>query len=196
MTMRLSSKQEIFCQRYLELGNASNAYREAYDAIQMKPTTVNHKAKELLDNGKITARLVELQERQLGKHDINMDTIVQDMACIAFFDPISLYHPDGKPKQLHEIDPQARKALGITMKDGELVVSLSAKEKLVAQEKLGIYLKTGGFAHNLTPMLPEPPSEEKEINYVDLARRTVFLLFMADQQAKQEGVELGYGNDK
>lgn len=59
---RLTQKQENFCAAYIETGNASEAYRKAYNADGMKPETVNRKAKELLDNGKITARLEELRK--------------------------------------------------------------------------------------------------------------------------------------
>lgn len=58
----LTQKQENFCLAYIETGNASEAYRRAYNADGMKPETVNRKAKELLDNGKITARLEELRK--------------------------------------------------------------------------------------------------------------------------------------
>jgi len=57
----VTPKQEAFCLAYVETGNASEAYRRAYDAARMKPGTVNRKAKELLDNGKITARVDELR---------------------------------------------------------------------------------------------------------------------------------------
>ena len=59
--MALTPKQETFCHKYVETGNASEAYRLAYDAEGMKPASVNRKAKELLDNGKIAARLAELR---------------------------------------------------------------------------------------------------------------------------------------
>lgn len=58
----LTPKQEMFCCAYLETGNASKAYRLAYDAAKMKPATVNRTAKELLDNPKIAARLAELRK--------------------------------------------------------------------------------------------------------------------------------------
>ena len=57
----MTPKQEAFCLAYVETGNASEAYRRAYDAARMKPGTVNRKAKELLDNGKIAARVDELR---------------------------------------------------------------------------------------------------------------------------------------
>jgi hypothetical protein len=57
----LTPKQEAFCLAYLEAGNASEAYRHAYDAACMAPATVHRKAKALLDNGKIAARLSALR---------------------------------------------------------------------------------------------------------------------------------------
>lgn len=58
--MSLTPKQEAFCLAYLETGNASEAYRRAYSAANMKPATIAVKASELLANGKITVRLKEL----------------------------------------------------------------------------------------------------------------------------------------
>lgn len=59
--MKLTQKQEAFCLAYIETGNASDAYRRAYSADKMKPETVNRKAKALIDDGKITARLEDLR---------------------------------------------------------------------------------------------------------------------------------------
>ncbi len=59
---KLTPKQEKFCLVYLKTGNASEAYRQAYDTSNMKPESVNRKAKDVLDNVKITSRLVELNE--------------------------------------------------------------------------------------------------------------------------------------
>jgi len=73
--MALTPKQEKFCQKYIELGNASEAYREAYNASRMKETTINRKAKELIDNGKITARTAELQAEHRDRHDITVDSL-------------------------------------------------------------------------------------------------------------------------
>lgn len=61
--MKLTLKQEKFCLVYLKTGNASEAYRQAYIAKNMKPATINRKAKELLDNGKIAARMKELNSK-------------------------------------------------------------------------------------------------------------------------------------
>jgi phage terminase small subunit len=61
--MTLTQKQENFCLAYIELGNASEAYRRFYNAARMKAATVNRRATELLANGTITARIAELRAR-------------------------------------------------------------------------------------------------------------------------------------
>lgn len=60
--MTLRPKQEKFCQEFIKCGNASEAYRQSYNTEKMKTETINRKAKELMDNGKITARIAELNE--------------------------------------------------------------------------------------------------------------------------------------
>lgn len=75
----LTPKQERFCQLYIELGNASEAYRQSYDADSMNENTVNRKAKELLDNGKITARLELIREEHSKRHNISVDSLLIEL---------------------------------------------------------------------------------------------------------------------
>jgi len=76
MPYALTLKQETFCTAYIATGNASEAYRRAYDTQRMKAESVNRKAKELMDNGKIAARLstlrAKLEEKVIAKrvHEI------------------------------------------------------------------------------------------------------------------------------
>lgn len=53
----LTPKQEKFCQLYIELGNASEAYRQSYDCQDMKSESINRLAKKELDKIKIRSRL-------------------------------------------------------------------------------------------------------------------------------------------
>lgn len=73
----LTPKQEAFAQAYLETGNASEAYRRAYDADAMKETSVHVNACKLLKNAKVALRLDQLQQRAQKRHDINIDTITE-----------------------------------------------------------------------------------------------------------------------
>lgn len=77
--MYLTPKQEKFCQKYIELGNASEAYRQTYNSSEMKSETVNRKAKFELDKDKIRARIQELQDRNLKRHDVTVDSLVGEL---------------------------------------------------------------------------------------------------------------------
>jgi len=64
----LTPKQEKFCQEYIKCGNASESYRKAYNTRNMKPETINRKAKDLIDHGNIRARLEELNSEIKNKN--------------------------------------------------------------------------------------------------------------------------------
>lgn len=75
----LTPKQEAFCLAFIETGNASEAYRRSYDAVRMKPESVHRKAKELLGNVKITARLASIHEDHQSRHRITVDDLVSEL---------------------------------------------------------------------------------------------------------------------
>lgn len=67
---------------YLETGNASEAYRQAYDASKMTPESVNRSAKELIDNRKITARLEELRAPIREKVGITLENHLETLKTL------------------------------------------------------------------------------------------------------------------
>ena len=77
--IKLTPKQEAFCYGYVETGNASEAYRQAYNAEKMRPDTVNNKAYGLLQKGEIRARLDELRAEHKKRHEITVDTLVAEL---------------------------------------------------------------------------------------------------------------------
>ena len=77
--IKLTPKQEKFCQVYIETGNASEAYRQAYNTEKMKPESVNSKGYQLLQQVKITARLDELRAEHKKRHEITVDTLVAEL---------------------------------------------------------------------------------------------------------------------
>lgn len=79
MAEKLTPKQEAFCLAYIETGNASEAYRRAYDAKDMKPETVNRKAKVELDKGKIRARLDELRAPVIKSAQITLESHLKSL---------------------------------------------------------------------------------------------------------------------
>ncbi|HHY2940645.1 phage protein [Enterobacter hormaechei] len=104
----LTPKQEAFCQAYIETGNASEAYRTAYAADKMKPESVNRKAKELLDNGKIAARVAELQGEIKQRHNVTVDSLLAELE-------------EARQKALSAETPQSSAAVAATMGKAKLV---------------------------------------------------------------------------
>ena len=79
----LTIKQNNFCNYYIETGNASEAYRRAYNAENMNDNTIGRKANELLNNGYITANINELKAQLQSKHDYTQDEAVKQLTAIA-----------------------------------------------------------------------------------------------------------------
>lgn len=83
---KLTPKQEAFVRAYLETGNASEAYRRAYNAENMKPDTIKVKASELLKNGNVAVTLAARQSQVAEKHGITVDRVLSELAKIGFSD--------------------------------------------------------------------------------------------------------------
>lgn len=75
----LTLKQEAFCLKYIETGNASEAYRLSYAAENMKPETVHRSANELMGNPKVTARLSELRQAVEEQHGVTVDSLLREL---------------------------------------------------------------------------------------------------------------------
>lgn len=77
--MALTPKQEAFALAYVETGNASEAYRRAYNAGKMKPGVVAVKASELLSHGKVAVRVAELQAQHVERHKLTVDDLLKEL---------------------------------------------------------------------------------------------------------------------
>ena len=75
--MGLTLKQEAFVGAYQETGNASEAYRRAYNTKTMSEKTVNEEACKLVKNPKVATRLSELQQLSAERHNITVDSLTQ-----------------------------------------------------------------------------------------------------------------------
>lgn len=124
---KITIKQEAFCNRYIETGNACEAYKMSYNSQRMKNSTVNRKAQELLANGIITARIKELQEEVKQKSVITKDRILNELGAIldanikdyVYFDGSSLAFKsfdDLTEKQLKAIESIKQGKNGIELK--------------------------------------------------------------------------------
>lgn len=77
--IKLTPKQEKFCQVYIETGNASEAYRQAYNASRTKPEVVAVKASQMLANGKVAVRIDALRALHQKRHEITVDDLVAEL---------------------------------------------------------------------------------------------------------------------
>jgi phage terminase small subunit len=83
--MSVTSKQEAFCRAYLETGDADAAYRRVYAAGAMTAVTIGRKARELLANGKIAARIGLLRDPVV--QDVQGAQDVQDAQSVHAMQP-------------------------------------------------------------------------------------------------------------
>lgn len=77
--MALTAKQEAFCLAYMETGNASESYRRAYNAANMKPAVIAVKACELLAHGNVSVRVAELQKQAAERNAITVDDLIAEL---------------------------------------------------------------------------------------------------------------------
>lgn len=106
-SLLLTPKQEKFCAVYIETSNATEAYRQAYDVENMKPATINRRAKDLLDNGKIRARIDEV----MVESGVTAHKVLKRLLQGNQFDIRKLYNEDGSLKGLHELDDDTAKSI-------------------------------------------------------------------------------------
>lgn len=77
MSDKLTPKQEKFAQVYVETGNASEAYRQAYNAEKMKPDSINVNASKLVADAKVSLRIAELKAKALEAHGETVESIAR-----------------------------------------------------------------------------------------------------------------------
>lgn len=142
----LTPKQEKFATVYIETGNASEAYRQSYDASAMNDNTVGKAAHELLKNPKVAGRIEELRAEHRERHKVTVDRIVEEFSHVAFADAGDFYDwgPDGvtvKPKeQLTDAQRRAVAVVEQTVTEAGGTIRVKLHNKVDALEKLARHL--------------------------------------------------------
>ena len=104
----LTPRQEAFCNKYLETGNASEAYRYAYTTDRMKPETINNSGYKLLQKGEIKARLAYLRENLAEAAGISALKVVRELERIAFADATAIRTDWGNLKSFEELTAEEK----------------------------------------------------------------------------------------
>ncbi|WP_297924394.1 terminase small subunit [uncultured Agitococcus sp.] len=74
----MTPKQADFVRWYFELGNASEAYKRAYNS-HAKPNTLHRKANDLLKHPVIKAEVQTMQEQARERNQVTIDNVVDEL---------------------------------------------------------------------------------------------------------------------
>lgn len=113
----LTLKQEKFCQYYVDIdGNASEAYRMAYDCSKMKQESIWRNAHALMQSIKVSTRIKEIREKRAKESEVKRETVERVLMDIITADPNDLYIVDEmtgkvKMKSPSQLPKRARNAL-------------------------------------------------------------------------------------
>ncbi len=155
---RLTPAQDEFARWYVELGNASEAYRRAYPRSKAwKPQAIHVAASQLLAKDKVAIRVDQLKEEkakefkaEAKKQGLAPEDIIREQAHTAFFDPVLLFDQDGRLLPLHKMPEIARRAVksvkirGIKSDDDSVqgvIAEIQMWDKLKALHDIGDFLQ-------------------------------------------------------
>ena len=181
---KLTPKQAKFAVIYVKESNATEAYKKAYNCVNMKPATINRNAKALLDNNKIATRINELRNKIDKKNIYELQAILDGFGQAAFANIIDIFDfvkdANGKMKiilkggveKLSELPRSATACIkGFKEKaDGGMEVTLRDQDNALANiaRIMGYYAPekilqiTTTFADLL-----KPPEEDNNIEDID-----------------------------
>lgn len=154
--LTLTPKMERFAAAYFVTGNASEAYRQSYDARNCSPRTIEKRAAELLKHGAVAGRVDELRKQIVEKAIVTRDEVVRDLKLNS---DIAL----GKLK--------ARKTIRIGGEDGSKMADVevydrdpaaaNAALKLLGQlPEVGLFDADGKTSVSVAIEGPQPVGEE------------------------------------
>lgn len=75
----VTEQQEKFCRVFVETGNASEAYRQAYKSDRKTANSVAVDASRLLDNPNVNLRISILREGHAKRHNVTVDSLVAEL---------------------------------------------------------------------------------------------------------------------
>lgn len=111
--IKLTAKEEAFCQNYLIDFNASKAARLAGYSKKADKEQGSY----LLTKTNIQARITQLRKATGKDFNISRERLAQELARVAFQDSRKFFHADGTLKQIHELSDDEAAALAAVEAD-------------------------------------------------------------------------------
>lgn len=121
--------------------------------------------------------------------DITQERIMNELACLGFYNPQDFFNADGSPKSITELDERAARAITgldtVNIGNGEegigQVLKLKLADKRPALVDMGKHI--GMFKERIEHTGKDGgPIETKELSDNEVARRMAFLLTKAAQE--------------
>jgi phage terminase small subunit len=75
----LTPKQEAFARSYVETGNASEAYRRAYDAENMSQEAIWVEASRTLANPNVSLKVMDLQKEAAERTLVTIESLTKEL---------------------------------------------------------------------------------------------------------------------
>jgi phage terminase small subunit len=169
----LTIKQERFAQKYVELGNASEAYRQAYDADKMSPEAINVEASRLVAHPSVSLRIKSLEYLRLKRHEVTVDRVVSEYGKIAFLDIRKAFTEDGDLKAIVALDDDTAAAVAgvefeeVFEQDGRKRVHVGRIHKIKLSDKKGALDSLAKFLGMFTDKLELTGKDGKPIEISD-----------------------------
>jgi phage terminase small subunit len=93
---QLTPKQQMFVDTYLQTGNASEAYRRAYDATNMTSGTLRKEAGRLMEHPLVASMVAEHREQLVAQHGVTAEMVIRELKRIATADIRKVVEWSGK----------------------------------------------------------------------------------------------------
>lgn len=110
----LTEKQEKFCHEFIKTGNASEAYRNSYNAGKMKPESIHVNASKLLNDTKVAHRIEGLRAKVAEKRRASLEDLLDELE-------------QARTLALAQESPQSSAAVAATMGKAKMLGYLSDK---------------------------------------------------------------------
>ena len=197
---KLTAKQQMFCEIYVETGNATEAYRRAYDVGKStKANTIEKQACELLKNWKVSRRIAELESLKAGitesvaeRMETSIERTLEELARIAYANIADYVRIDNDGLAYVDLSKTSRAKLGAIQEltVDEITGGRSKNAPLVVRTKLKLMDKKGALVELLNHLV-EAKSKKADDRPEDLRPRSPGEDHLAELQALYGGALAG-----
>lgn len=105
----LNDKQRLFVTEYVKDFNATAAYKRAgYTATGQSAVT---NASRLLTNANVAEAVAKAASRVHERAEFNAEQVIRQLERMVMFDARKLFHPNGQPKAITELDDDTAAAI-------------------------------------------------------------------------------------